>query len=290
MQDVGVHAQRTACVNSNCASARSWALSFGVQRVEPRLQPLGIHQPHAGVRGVVRFERARRARCLRFDRCFNRRVFVQHRLAARGLELRARQHARAQQHGLATRAIDDGGFDADRARPTVEYQQVLAEFFLHVQGGGRADAAKAVGAGAGQAGAAGCEQGQCHRVRGAAQADRVLPAGRSGCHAGAARQYQRERAGPEGRHQSRGKVWHFAGVVGHLRGAGHMHDQRMLRRPTLGGKNQGYCGIVGRIGTQAVHRLGWKADQAALANALGRFGYRLRVAAGANHSKAFQAG
>ena len=69
-----------------------------------------------------------------------------------------------------------------------------------------------------------------------------------------------------------------------------MHDQRMLRRPTLGGKNQGYCGIVGRIGAQAVHRLGWEAHQGAGANALGRFGYRLRVAAGANHSKAFQAG
>ena len=290
MQDVGVHAQRTACVNSNCASARSWALSFGVQRVEPRLQPLGIHQPHAGVRGVVRFERARRARCLRFDRCFNRRVFVQHGLAARGLELRARQHARAQQHGLAARAIDDGGFDADRARPAVEYQQVLAEFFLHVQGSGRADTAKAVGAGAGQAGAAGLQQGQRHRVRGAAQADGVLTAGRSGCHAGAARQYQRERPGPEGLDQFCGKGWHLAGIVGHLRGAGHVHDQRMLRRPALGGKDQRHGGVVGRIGTQAVHRLGWEAHQGAGANALGRFGYRLRVAAGTNHSKAFRAG
>ena len=130
---------------------------------------------------------------------------------------------------------------------------------------GRADAAKAVGAGAGQAGAAGLQQGQRHRVRGAAQADRVLPAGRSGCHAGAARQNQSQRAGPEGRNQSRSKGRHVAGVVGHLRGAGHVHDQRVVRRPALGGKDQRHGGIVGCICAQAVNRLGRKSDQFAAA-------------------------
>jgi hypothetical protein len=101
--------------------------------------------------------------------------------AAGRLDLRARDGARAQQHRRAAAAVDDGRLDAHVAGTAVDHQQAVAELVAHVLRGGRADAAEAVGAGARQAGhaqlGAGLQQRLRHRVRGAAQADGVLPAG-----------------------------------------------------------------------------------------------------------------
>jgi hypothetical protein len=89
--------------------------------------------------------------------------------------------------------------------PPSSTSRLVAELVVHVLRRGRADAAEAVGAGPGHAGHAGLGAGQQqrlrHRMRRAAQADGVLPAGGGGADAGLARQDQRQRAGPEGLHQ-----------------------------------------------------------------------------------------
>ena len=98
---------------------------------------------------------------------------------------------------------------------------------------GRADAAKLVGAGRRQAvdaaRGAGGEQRQCHGVRRAAQADGVLTTGGGGGDFGAARQDQRQRAGPEGVHQLLGKGGNLAGEAAGAGGIGHMDDQAGAR-------------------------------------------------------------
>jgi len=50
----------------------------------------------------------------------------------------------------------------------------------------------------------------------------------------------------------------------HLRGAGDMHDQGMIGRPTFRGKNFGNRIGVGSIGAQSVYGFGRKGDQLAL--------------------------
>jgi hypothetical protein len=39
-----------------------------------------------------------------------------------------------------------------------------------------------------------------------------------------------------------------------------MHDQRVIGRATLGGKNFGYRSVIVGIGAQPINRLGWKAN------------------------------
>src|SRR5437016_6146660 len=93
---------------------------------------------HAVPRGVVgeRLERARGPRGVAAG--------VAQRLAERGLDLPAREHARAQERGRAAAAVDDGRLDAGVALAAVDDGHGIAELLEHVRGGGRADAAEAV--------------------------------------------------------------------------------------------------------------------------------------------------
>ena len=53
----------------------------------------------------------------------------------------------AQEHGLATAAVDDGRFNADLARAAIKHGKLCAKFIYNVLRRSGADAAKAVGAG-----------------------------------------------------------------------------------------------------------------------------------------------
>ena len=141
-----------------------------------------------------------------------------------------------------------------------------------MQSAGRAHAAKAVGAGGRHAQhtqeRTGLQKLLGHRVRGATQTNRVLTPRRGRRHTALARQDQCQRAGPKGIDQCLGEVGHLRSKHGHLRGTGHMHDQRMVRRAALGHKDFGDRRVVGGIGRQAVHGLGRQADQLAVTQSL----------------------
>ena len=100
------------------------------------------------------------------------------------------------------------------------------------------------------------QQGVGYGVCGAAQPHAVLPAGGGGGHTGQARQDERERARPEGIDQLLRKVGHLAGEVRNALGIGHMHDQRVVAGPPLGGKDLRHGGITAGIGRKAIHRFG----------------------------------
>ena len=179
-----------------------------------------------------------------------------------------RDVAGTQHDRLAARAVDDGGFDADRARPAVEDQRYLpAEFLAHVFGAGRADAPEAVGRRRGDAGmfagsgGKAAQQFERDRVAGNAQADRVLAAGHGRRHPGLLFQDQRQRAGPESFHQFPGDVGNLLGPAVDRIMAGEMDDQRVIGGPALGGEDAGDGIGIGGIRPEAVDRFGREGDQ-----------------------------
>ena len=104
---------------------------IAAQQIERGLQGVSTHQPHLGIGRVMRLQRtggARRAAG------FLQIARVQHRLAACGLQLRAGQHAGAQQDRPAPGAVNNARLDADCARPAVKHQQIVAEFPGHMLG------------------------------------------------------------------------------------------------------------------------------------------------------------
>ena len=204
-------------------------------------------------RRVVGFERARGTRAGRGGAGFDR--------ANHGLDALTAQHARAQDARRVAAEIDDGAFDADRAVAAVEhFRHGVAELGAHVRGRGRADVAEAVGRRRRQATAEFAQQGQGHRVVGAAQADGVLAAGHHVGYPGLLAQHQGQRAGPEGRRQLPGCRRHLAGPVVQRLDAGHVHDQRVVGRPALEGENAAHGFGVAGIRGQAIHGFGGQAD------------------------------
>ena len=91
---------------------------------------------------------------------------------------------------------------------------------------------------------AGFEHGMRDRVRRAAQAHAVLPAGRCFGGFGQARQDEGERAGPESVDQLLGKQRHFLGVARDGWRVGYMHNQWMVGRAALGGEDLRDCRVV----------------------------------------------
>ena len=163
--------------------------------------------------------------------------------------MQACQHAGAQQHWLASGAVDDGRFNPHVTRATIEYEQGIAQFIVHMRRGGRADPAKTIRTGSGDTGAAGFQQCLRYRMRGAAQANRVLATGCRCGNAWLARQDERQWARPKSGDQSSRKWRHAAGVVEHLLGFSDVHDERMVRWPAFGGKDLCHRRVVGCVCT-----------------------------------------
>jgi hypothetical protein len=110
---------------------------------------------------------------------FNGRTATEDRLEMRRGNVPGTQH-----DWFATRAIDNGGFDANFARPAIENQRhAVAEFFANVIGRSRADTAKTVGRWCCDAsmlagnGGKGAQQIQRNGMSGHTQTNRILTAG-----------------------------------------------------------------------------------------------------------------
>lgn len=135
-------------------------------------------------------------------------------------------------------------------------------------GGGRADAAEAIGGGRGESttirAGEGGEQFQRQRMIGHAQADRVLPAGDGIRHLRLALENQCERPRPEGGGELLRLGRHLARPARHVRGGGQMDDKRVVGRAALGGEDLGHGGRIGGVGAEAVDGLGGESDQPAL--------------------------
>ena len=172
------------------------------------------------------------------------------------------------------RQIDDGRLDANLAGAAVEHHgegtagfALSAKFVTYVLGSGRTDVAELVGRRRRDAAAAALEclqQRNRHRVRRAAQADRVLPARDGGGNVGGASEDHRQRAGPERRGQLARLGGDVTGPVVEYGAGRQMDDHRMVLRAPLGGVNRGDRGRILGVGPQPVHGFGRKANQRAL--------------------------
>ena len=263
---------------------------LGLDHVQRRAQLRIAHQAHTGTRRVVR---QHRASGLGRGRIRGFRARPLHRLARCRLDLGQREPARAQQHRVPARTVNDGGLDAHLTRPTIEHPDLVQsgatplELLTHMLRGGGADAPKAVGAWRGHAQDAvlrtGIEQLARHRVRRAAQADGVMPPSGGRGHARIAGHDHRQRAGPEGLRQTlRHRRERRDEMQRRLR-VGHMHDQRVIGRTALGGKDACHRRVVVGTRTEAINGLGRQGQQAPVGKALGGPLDRVRLGGGVEH-------
>ena len=173
----------------------------------------------------------------------------------------ARDGAGAQQHGQAARAVDDGRFDphgAGRRPAPAAGRQSSSATCCAVVGltlpnrlalGGHAPDGRieplAAASTAWATGGPGSAGPRCPAAGGARRA----------------RQARQDQRGP-GQKASTAAARTAAppGEMGDGRGIGHMHDQRVVGGPALGGKDLRHGGVVVGIGRQAVHRLGRQAS------------------------------
>ncbi len=109
---------------------------------------------------------------------------------------------------------------------------------------------------------------------GHAQTDAILAAGDDVGYVRRTRQDQRERAGPERRREPSRGVRDATRPLSNLRGIREMHDDRMIRGPTLGRKDPAHRGLIRRIGPQSVHRFRGERDELSRAQAIDGAGER----------------
>ena len=235
-----------------CASAppKSSAASPAASSRAPSLQP--------GARRVMGRELAGRDR-----RAAGRRVVE--RDPQRGLDPLARQRARTQQSRPPAEAGDDRQFDAAARRAAVEDPvDPAVEVGGDMGGGGRADAAGAVGRGRGERDARRRDQRLRDRVIGRAQRQRLEPGAREQTDLAARRDRRddRQRPRPERLGEPAGEIVECASRAA-ARRAGDMGDQRIERRPALRGVDRRDGAIVGRVAGEPVNRFGRHRDQPA---------------------------
>ena len=221
-------------------------------------------------RCVMGFDHAGRDRRVRIERA-RRRVLK--RFAEHRFDLLARQAAGPQQHGTVETA-DDGGLDADRCRPAIDDEvDAAAEIVHHVLRGGRRNVPGAVGGGRNDRPAEPVQEAERDRMLRHPHGDAVEARRRKLGHraAGALLQHQGQRPRPECRGELLGRgVEHREALGGGE--IEHMRDQRIERRPALGGIKPRDGGAVGGVGAEAVDGFGRKRDQAAVGKAERRVG------------------
>ena len=218
-------------------------------------------EPQRRARRVVRGEHAGRERRVVLARASGnvRAPSSQH-----ALDRVTRQSAGTQQHRL-TEARDDRGLDPDRRRAAVDDEvDAAAEIGKHVRGGGRRHVAGTVGRGRDNRIAQCRENIARDRMVGDAHRDAVEAGGGElgDRTAGRLGQNKRQRARPERRCKTRASTSNTSACFGG-RNIGDMGDQRIERRPALGVIEAGDGLPVGRVGAEAVDRLGRERDETA---------------------------
>ena len=224
----------------------------------------GRAQPHQSRRCVMALELARRLA----GGVARRNGVAQRDRTDHRLDRLARRSTGTQQGRRRGREVEYRQFEPDCARAAIEdHLHPIAQRFGHVLGAGRADGAAAIGRGRGERPADGAHQRLRHRMRRRAHRHRVEPRrrqqgdGRILC----ARQHQGERSRPEARGELVGRP-----VPAHQAfrfvGSGHVADQRIELRPSLGFEDGGDGAFVGGVAAQAVDGLGREGDQPALEN------------------------
>ena len=158
-------------------------------------------------------------------------------------------------------------FEAERAGAAVEHGgDAAAEAVEDVGGRGGADPAGEVGRRRGERAAEAGEEALRQRVPRHPQRH----AGEAGGGAlgetgvGAARQHQRQRAGPEAGGQRAGLGREDGEALGGGE-VGDVDDERVERGPPLGGEDAGHGAVAQRVGAEAVDGLGRKGDELARA-------------------------
>ena len=194
-------------------------------------------------------------------------------LADEPLQVLHGQPAGPQQPGRVAGQVQDGGLHPHRAGAAVHHAVDAAVHVLqHVLGRGAAGPAGQVGAGRRDGDARLPDDGQGHRVVGAAHRHRVQPGGGLIGDDGPPLQDHGQRAGPELPRQHIGQGRHVGTVPGQPLGAGDMDDEGIVLGPALGLEDPLHRGAVQGVGPQAVHRLRGDAHQAAVPQDLGRCG------------------
>ena len=193
-------------------------------------------------------------------------VGAQHAPAADDLLDRGAAHtADPENCGFAADEVDDGRLHADAARSAVEHDpHVGAEIGTHVRGGGRAHTPEPVGRRRRHSAAERREQLERDRMVGHPQAHRVAPARHLGRHSfGIAAHDDRQRSRPEGGRELPRRLGHVTRELVELRGAGQVHDHRMVGGPALHLVEPAH-GIGARgVGTEPVDRLGRECHELA---------------------------
>jgi hypothetical protein len=223
--------------------------------IHHRAKLAGRHYGERRARRVVRSVAPGRAR-----RAGARIVHLAHDVG----DLRPRDRARAQQRDAAAEAGDDRRLQPDLAVAAVQHERdARAELLAHVGRAGRADAAVAVRGGCRDAAAEGREQRARNRMRGRAQGDARLPARHRRGNARGLRQHQRQRTGPEGLGEARGRLGQLGRPVARGGEAAQVHDQRVRRRPALGREDARDRGGIRRVRPEAVHGFRRECDELA---------------------------
>jgi len=165
--------------------------------------------------------------------------------------------------------VEDGGFDAVGAGPAIDDPRTaFTEGIAYVGGLGRADIAEGIGARRGQRTTCETEYLSEKRVGGNANGHGILTGGDEIRHDGLATQHDRQRAGPEvGELRETRVCFGDFGQRGLIR---HVDDERVEERTSLNREDLGERRGVGRIGREAIDRLGRQGHAGAGTQELGR--------------------
>jgi hypothetical protein len=171
-----------------------------------------------------------------------------------------RDPSRTQHHRHFGGEVQDGALHPDRARTTVEDEidgiAQIVDHVLRARGTGRT---AAIGARRGERTGL-QEQGEGDRMCGHPHGNGGSPRRDGIGHVGMTRQDEGERTRPERLGQAPRALVESVSDLRDFLERGHVHDHRIVHRPSLHREDPAYARVVGRDGAEAVHRLRRKRD------------------------------
>ena len=176
-------------------------------------------------------------------------------------------HAGAEDFEAVVGDCNNRGFESDFTGTAVEEERRFgAERITHVLRGRRRELSKAIGAGGGDWQIGGSEESERDGVTGDAQAHRGQSGGGFVGNNWFLGDDERQWAGPIFTRESVGFVGPVGGEFAGLLDGSNVDDERTCGRALLQSVDLANGLSIERIGAQAVDRLGWKDDQASIAN------------------------